>query len=50
MTVNDFAKEVTLIEGKKVSINISQVRELLRIIDILLDGEVYKLIKKIKTN
>ena len=41
-----FAKEVTLEEGKKKSISIAQVKEVLKIVDTKLDGELYKLIRK----
>jgi hypothetical protein len=46
MNVNEFAKKVTLEEGKKISISIAQVKECLRIINQKLNGELYKLIRK----
>jgi TRAP-type mannitol/chloroaromatic compound transport system permease small subunit len=48
MSVKEFIKEVTLQEGKKVSLSIAQVAEVLKIANELLDGELYKLIKRVK--
>lgn len=45
MTVNKFARKVTLREGKKVSISIAQVLEVLKIVNELLSGKLYPLIK-----
>jgi hypothetical protein len=47
MTINEFAKEVTLQEGLKKSINVAQVKEVLRIVNKLLNNQLYKLIKKL---
>lgn len=45
MNINDFAKQVTLKEGLKVSISIAQVKEVLRIADKLLGGALYRAIR-----
>ena len=45
-TINDFAVTVCQYEGLKVGVNIAQVKEILKIINRLLDGRVYKWIKK----
>lgn len=46
MTINDFAVCVTRKEGKKKSISVAQVKEVIRIINQMLDGEVYRIIRK----
>jgi hypothetical protein len=48
MKINDFVKEVTELEGMKVSLSIAQVKEVLRCADQALGGELYKLIRKQK--
>ena len=48
MNINDFAVKVTKKEGGKKSISIAQVKEVLKIVNDLLKGELYKLIRKIK--
>jgi len=45
MKINDFAKEVTLQEGMRISISIAQVKEVLRIVNKMLDKNLYRLIK-----
>ena len=45
MKVTDFAKEVTLHEGNKKSLSIAQVAEVLKIVDNLTDGSLYKTIR-----
>ena len=48
MTINEFAKEITKLEGKKKEVNIAQVLEILRIIKALLlplGVNIYKLIR-----
>ncbi len=44
MKVTQFSKEVTLIEGKKESISIAQVNEVLKIVNDKLNGQLYDLI------
>ena len=46
MKINDFAKEVSEDEGKKKETDIAQIKEVLKVADTLLGGELYKLIKK----
>ena len=45
MKITDFASEVALEEGKKKEVNIAQIKEILKVINCLLDGEFYKLIR-----
>ena len=44
MNINDFAVKVAELEKGKKQIDIAQIKEILSIIDKLLDGCVYKLI------
>ena len=46
MKVSEFADKVTRIEGKRKSISVAQVKEVLKIVNELLDGKVYKLIRR----
>ena len=48
MTVNEFARLVTLEEGKEKSLSIAQVKEVLTLTNDLLDGELYRLVRKKK--
>ena len=48
MRVRDFIREVTLKEGKKDSLSIAQVSEVVKIIDDMLDGQLYPLIRQQK--
>jgi hypothetical protein len=48
MRVNDFVRKVTIIEGKKKSISIAQVSEVVKIINDLTNGALYMLITGIK--
>ena len=48
MNINDFAKKVTLKEGGKVSISIAQVKEVLKIVNDLLGGALYAIIRLMK--
>ena len=48
MTINQFAKKVTLVEGKKISISIAQVKEVLGIVNRMLCGSLYFAIRKAK--
>lgn len=47
MKVTEFAKEVTLAEGLDISISIAQTMEVLKIINRLLNGLLYKEIRKL---
>ena len=49
MNINQFAKQVTLTEGMKESVSIAQVKEILSIINRMLWGIPYMLIR-IKSN
>lgn len=46
MLVSDFAVKVSKLEGKKKQVNIAQIKELLKVVNGLLGGELYKLIRK----
>jgi len=46
MKITDFAVEVTKLEGGKKQINIAQVKEVLKVINKLLGGKLYKLIRE----
>ena len=48
MSINEFAAKVTKLEGKKISISIAQVKEVLRITNQLLRGALYHLIRSVK--
>lgn len=43
--VNDFAIEVSAQEGLKKQMNIAQVKEILKVVNGLLDGKLYKMIR-----
>jgi hypothetical protein len=45
MKITDFAVEVTNLEGKKKQVDIAQVKEVLKVINILTYGELYKIIR-----
>lgn len=45
MKITDFTSKVALEEGKKREVNIAQIKEILKVIDNLLDGELYKIIR-----
>jgi uncharacterized protein (DUF2267 family) len=45
MRITDFAKKVSKQEGLKKQVNIAQIMEILRVINRLLDGELYKMIR-----
>lgn len=47
MKVTVFAKEVTKQEGLKKQISIAQVMEVLRVVNKLLGGALYKLIRSL---
>lgn len=48
MKVTEFAREVTLREGLNKSVSIAQVLEILKIVNTLLNGDLYKLIRNLK--
>lgn len=47
MKITSFAKMVCAYEGKKKETSIAQVMEVLKIVNKLLDGKMYKDIRKI---
>lgn len=47
MKITDFAVEVSKIEGKKKQVNIAQIKEILKVINELMGGLLYKEIRKI---
>ena len=42
--INEFCTEVSKLEGKKKSVDIAQISEVIRIANDLLDGQLYELI------
>ena len=46
LNINEFASEVTRYEGKRKSINVAQVKEVLSIANRMLDGDLYRMIKE----
>jgi hypothetical protein len=48
MKISQFAKEVTLEEGGEISCSVAQVSEVLKVVNKLLEGELYKLIRRTK--
>jgi hypothetical protein len=47
MKITDFAKDVTLEEGKVISISIAQVKEVLKIANKKTNGALYKAIREL---
>ena len=47
MRVTDFRKLIAWYEGQKEEMSIAQIAEVLRIVNDLLDGRVYRLIRKL---
>lgn len=48
MKVSDFAVEVSKLEGKKKQVNIAQIKEILKIVNNLTAGVLYKAIRAMK--
>ena len=48
MKVTEFAKLVTKHEGKKKELDIAQVKEVLRVVNDLTRGILYKIVKDMK--
>ena len=46
MQINEFAEIVTEGEGKKKAISIAQVKEVLRVANVELNGALYAMIRK----
>ncbi len=47
MNVNEFANCIAIQEAGKKEVNIAQIKEIVRIINRLLEGQLYKLIRKL---
>lgn len=47
MKVNEFSVKVSAQEGMKKSVDIAQISEILKIANLLLDGQLYASIRKI---
>lgn len=45
MNINYFASKVTRLEGRKKSLTVAQVKEVLRIVNEMVGGALYLLIK-----
>jgi len=45
MKITDLAKRVTELEGKKVEVNIAQVKEIIKVINEITLGAFYKFIR-----
>lgn len=45
MDINTFAKQVTAYEGLKKQVNIAQVKEVLKVVNKLMAGALYKIIR-----
>ncbi len=46
MKINDFAVKVTQKEGGKKQVSIAQIKEILKVVNSLVCGELYKIIRK----
>ena len=46
MNINNFAVDVAELETGKKEVNIAQIKEILKVTNLLLNGELYKLIRK----
>ena len=46
MKVSRFSEIVAEEEGKRIQVNIAQIKEILRVINCLTDGELYKMIRR----
>jgi hypothetical protein len=49
MNINRFAKLVTEHEGKKIQVNIAQIKEVLKVVNILTGGLFYVIIRWMDT-
>lgn len=47
MKVTNFTRHVALREGKKVSVNIAQTAEVLKVANLLCNGAIYKAIRDV---
>lgn len=49
MNINELAKAVTQDEGLKKEVNIAQVKEVLRVLNQIMDGALYKMARSLKS-
>jgi len=47
MKVTKFAELVALHEKKKKQVNIGQIKEILKVVNTILDGELYKKVREL---
>ena len=47
MKITDFAEKVAENEGGKKEVDIAQIKEVIKVVNNLLEGQLYKLIKKV---
>ena len=47
MTIHEFTKQMAKKEAKIKQVNIAQLKEVLKVTNELVEGELYKLIKKL---
>lgn len=50
MKISDFSVLVAEKEGKRRQVNIAQIKEILKVINDMLGGDLYKSIKLLKTS
>jgi len=48
MKITDFSVAVAMLEGKKKNLSVAQIKEVLKVTNKLLDGDLYKIIRKRK--
>jgi hypothetical protein len=48
MKISSFTNIVTESEGKKVQVSVAQVAEIMKLVNKLTDGELYRIIRSIK--
>ena len=46
MKVSRFAVLIAEEEGKRIQVNIAQIKEILKVINCLVEGELYKMIRR----
>jgi hypothetical protein len=46
MKITDFSQKVAEAEGGKKQVNLAQIKEILKVVNNLTNGELYKLIRK----
>ena len=48
MKISDLAVIITRYEGKKKEVNIAQIKEVLKVLNEILDGQLYKMVRNLK--